>query len=232
MKKIIGVVTISVFVLIIGILILVETINRKYEINITSVDGKVELYFGKIGAKKEIGQTTYQVHSFNIGESLSLWEDVIKQQPGYLYSIDSENRVCKEETGKYLLCQDGHYFLITLSSDNSSVVIVRELVFELSFWKPLEYFGFVLMPFTGDKHIGSDNCSFKWEDTVGLKSFDDLVEFYKRVDKKFYQINNDKTISLYSDDSQMDTPLVIMELNEEGIILKFAADCNISLFDR
>lgn len=66
MKKAIGVLAVTIFVLIIGILLVLKLTDRKYDIFIPSVDGEVNLYFGKVGADNKIGQTTYQVHGFTL----------------------------------------------------------------------------------------------------------------------------------------------------------------------
>lgn len=219
MKRILLVMTVAGFALIIGVLVMVNVINKKCDVAIPSVDGEAELVFEKTGAKKSIGQTTYQVHSFTVAEAVSLWKDVIKDHRGYLYSLDPNNRKSNEETGEYLLCQEGHYFLLSVKNTDAKVT---ELVFETSVSEPEYYFGFVLLPFAGITGISTDNNCFKWSDTVGLTCFDDLVEFYGRVDKKLYQIDYvDKEISLFPGDPQVKTPLVVLTVKDDELVLEF-----------
>ena len=99
---------------------------------------------------------------------------------------------------------------------------VTELVFEISVSEPEYYFGFVLLPFAGITGISTDNSCFTWSDTVGLTCFDDLVEFYGRVDKKLYQIDyDDKKISLFPGDPQVKTPLAVLTVKNDELVLEF-----------
>lgn len=216
MKKVLVIVFAVVGILAVYVYIVCYAINRKYDVSIMSVDKKTILQFDNIAQQDRLGQTSYQRYNFVLAENVFLWEDVIKDHPGYLYSLDDDNKQCSEETGRYILCQDGHYFYMRLQDGNK--VFVTEMVFEVCYSESDFFMDFFLLPLVDIKAVSEGDNHFEWKNTAGLTSFEDLVEFYNRTDPKLFTIDSEKkSITLYSRDTRVKTPLAEISVSSDGI---------------
>ncbi len=216
MKKVLVIVFAAVGILAVCVFIVYYAINRKYDVSIMSVDKETILQFDNIAQQDRLGQTSYQRYNFVIAENVSLWEDVIKDHPGYLYSLSDDNKRCSGESGRYILCQDGHYFFMRLQDGNK--VFVTELVFEVSYSEPDFFMDFSLLPLVDIRSISKGENSYEWKNTAGLTSFEDLVEFYNRTNSKLFTVDHEKkSITLYSEDARVKTPLAEISVSSDGI---------------
>ncbi len=180
-----------------GVLIFHLLKKEKYDVSHTTLDEQVTLTLNDL-ADSEPWRNQGQVHytAFTVEDIKDLSEKV-KKSPYYIYTVDYKDKPESNIEEGYLFCKDGHYFYMTVEKD---YVYLRDLVSSAyyyeythdSFFLPVIYH-----PADSNYFYFSDETQsyyFMWSETVGLKSFDDLKEYYSRIDSGTCDILSDKIL--------------------------------------
>ncbi len=161
--------------------------SRPMDVELWSIDGKVCFRLENATTKKpiQIGDFYYEFYS---RPGRNLYNDCVKDHPGYLYSVDAQGRRLKGEAETYVFCVEGHYFCVQASDTGAS--------YHEMFGEYAPNYGFpvvVQLPLPEQFLYSRDylNCVLRipWTETVGLTSFEDLKEFYSRIDEDYFRVD-------------------------------------------
>ena len=182
----------------IGVLVFLCRLNRSFDVRCISFDKTSELVFENVTRKDEQRWGAYE-YAFYPKDPENFFEDYVKQNPAYVYSVDENNCRSKEETGTYIFCTNHRYYSVI--DYNGELFTYREL----QNIKPnIGHYinggpgGYIITPLRNEDYIQyqDQEMDFRpWSDTFGLSSFEDLVEFYKRTGDNMFMVNErEKTI--------------------------------------
>lgn len=190
MKKKTVIVSVCVLLLIgiaAGLLLLKNALGKRYDFVLRSVDNTSSIEFEgvcKTNPEKNMGDVAYKAQ---LADEDSFYEEHVRNNPAFLYSVDDRNAAADTETGKYLFFKDDHYYYITVENGNiygaelSAVVYYENSEYDFDTL-------FTLMPFIGKTHIGGGFGSISKEPVEldlnmvpGVNSFEELTAFYGRV---------------------------------------------------
>lgn len=194
----------------ISVLICIKVIGKKQDVALESADHTATLCFEQ-ATKEDFVRTSTFAYRFKPVDGADIYQEYIVNNADYLYSVNANNEQCKEETGVYLLCINQRYFLI---SEYNDWVRYEELI-QCSQTDEGDY----ITPVRSEFSSAYDDTMIPWEWTVGLHSFDDLVEFYSRVQDQLYEVDSENQtiyLSTWNGGSWGDK-IVVMKAEEEGI---------------
>ncbi len=114
----------------------------------------------------------------------------------FLYSFSGRNHAEDTSLNSFLLYQNGHYFVMRKGSDSDKrdAIVLSELITCVEVPRPENgdvFTGYLYLPMTFSTRINLlEFSSFSFGDTIGINSFDELAEFYSRIDSKYYKIDS------------------------------------------
>ncbi len=188
-------------------------IGAERDIVFYSKDGTAELKF-ESASNSDSYQVRDLTYCFDLSKKRNLYNDYIKTNPGYLYSLDEKFQITSGETDRYVLNIQNRYFYVELKEEK---VWHKELIG--GFYPPDTRGGVVISPLYDIDGFEYESINtYKWNETVGLSSFDDLVKFYQRVEDDLYIVdaeNNDIYLSLY--DGEWYSKGVKIHATDEGV---------------
>ncbi len=187
MKKITIIFIVLVASIALSSFIFYKSINRKFDLTLQSIDGKVKYTFGKIcnDEPKAISDFSYEC----VISNLSLDKLFTDKFEGDLVYLDDDNNTSTKVNKRCYICVDNHYFYFEICGENK--LIYRELI--AGFYPENSEGGVMISPFYDKEGLMWEQQNIlSWNDTVGLNSFEDLVEFYKKTDSSLYEINEEK----------------------------------------
>ncbi len=194
----------------------------KYDVTLVSFDGKASVTMEHISDRNKLTPTGFSIYSFALTDCVDFYSDYIITNSNYLYSLDGEANITGGETGRYVLHSDGRYFYYTQSGIQ---VVCRELY--CGFFHPELVNLYTVSPFYAVESFSWQTpTEYKWSDTIGLKSFEDLVKFYERTESEHYRIDSEnKTIylSLY-DGNTWYKDMATMKATDNGVEVALILD--------
>ena len=211
MKKIVIAVGAIILSILVGIVVFTFFTKGKDDVSFTSADNKVNITFkdvtkeGTNGQPGQIGFSPYDKDNF--------YSEYIKSNTDFLhYAVDSNN-VDNEDDSVYVLLKGGHYFFLQCGSDGA--ILYDGL--RACYTGENEYV--TNLPYMND-FSASEVTTVEWSETVGMNSYEDLLEYYGRLDDSLYKVADDeKTIylSIYNkfEDKWMDSGAKIT-ITEKG----------------
>lgn len=165
--------------------------NRPMDVEIWSIDGKACFRLENATTKKpiQIGDFYYEFYS---RPGRNFFNDCVKDHLGYLYSVDAQGRRLKGEAETYVFCVEGHYFCVNTSDTGSAY---HEMFGEYAPYNRRVFPVVAEFPFS-EKFIYTKDFNdyvlrVPWTETVGLTSFEDLKEFYSRIDEDYYSVDEE-----------------------------------------
>ena len=168
------------------------------DVKLTGFDGQECIVFEKAAAFTDKNGNRKLFVPYEPGT----FEKYIHNSEYYLYSIAEDGSRSDTDTGKYLLYRDNRYFIVEHSSyikvtsyDDS----IEETPYECYYYDELyaqnyvpssKETQYVFIPAIIDNKLLRDDSTFvKWSDTAGLSSFEDLKEYYKNIEDKYYSFD-------------------------------------------
>lgn len=231
---------ILIVLLIAAIAIFAYIMKKTRDVELVSYNGyesNVIITLENAAASKSRGMDNMMRRKFT-PRNINIFEKCIKGKDFYLYSIEEDGSRSQNETGRYLLYKDYHYFLVErcdyteVDGTPSTLYYYTEL--QVNVWNPEDKGDdvdkMVYLPIMIEKGaIASDvPVFFKWSDTVGLSNFEDLKEYYSRLDDKTYSIDEEnKCITLNSAD-EGNLGVADLYATDEGITLVIGNNINFS----
>lgn len=182
----------SVFspVLLLGIGAAVFYVSVSDDLKYTSIYTK-EGFTLKDIAGSQIRYAGEDGYSFAVKDGASVYDSVAAAD-GYLYSLDSKGGKTKEDTGMFLLHKNNTYVYVDYRGGDTCYI--AEPV-----WAGL-YFPYA-------KYANDDKAKeeyYEWDRLMGIRSFEDLVEYYRGIDSALYKVDEaNKLVFLRSSNSQL-----------------------------
>ena len=221
--------------LVISVAIFAYAIKKTRDVEIVSRDEKAVIILDSAAANKKRKMESYYRYRF-IPKN-NLYKRCVFNNKAYLYSIEADGSRSLNETGKYLLYKDNRYFLVetedyievdgtpsTAGYYTELLVIFRKITdSETVSYQSNEIF----LPVLINKGVieSNDPVFFKWSDTVGLTSFEDLKEYYTRIEDDFYSVDEEKKCIVLNNFEQYHFD----DNNAKGVAELYATDEGITL---
>lgn len=167
----------------ISIFVIKKVSNKTYQFVVKSCDNEVEFVLCEEVKDKPSGSTPWD-YSCNI-ENLSFKSIIEKNEQYNPIYIDEKGNEVAQETNRAILNVEGRIFLASVIEENSLECIELYKRFEIP--NSESYVGFSCPVFDGnDIYLASDKVNtFSLDKLIGVKSFDQLVEFYNKTNLKF-----------------------------------------------
>lgn len=172
------------------------------DVILQSVDGKVEFGFESITNEKTWSNGDFEI-SFHLMPEINFYEKYVKNNEFYVEDIQQEG---------YLFCKEGHYFYVEYLE---RTLTISELVGGF-YANGTEYY--VKLPYSSGLAWAETNF-LPYDELVGIDTYTDLLEFYKRTNGNEYvidEINNTVYLSMYSFGEMLDKGVKIVA-TDEGI---------------
>lgn len=211
MKKIVILVISAIMIIMVGVILYRIYVNQKEDVILESVDGYVSFGFEKITSERRWKNGDNRI-SFKIDEETNFYDDYIKGMPDFVAFIDENNNIVDKKTSKYLFCKEEHYFYVV---HNKNVVTIYELT--SGFYASTDDYN-VYLPYYEALAYAQENV-LKYDELIGVKSYEDLIKFYERIDDDSYYIDEENSIiylSLYNGVRNIEKGAVV-EIEEDGI---------------
>ena len=218
MKKKIIFATSLIFVIVLGVIGFKMLVDKKEDVVLESVDEKTEFAFKEITKERTWKNGDYRI-CFKLAEDIDFYNEYIKDNLDFISFIDGSGNISKEKTDNYLFCKDEHYFYVT---NDDFDVIIYELI--SCFYTDIDAY-YVYVPFVGELvHNEVNNISY--DQLIGVKSFEDLVEYYKRIPSDNYIIDEENQ-TIYLTLNSLDRKI------EKGCVVKITdAGLDITLMEK
>ena len=193
------IVAILVAFVVIAVAVFAYVIKKTHDVEIVSRDEKAVIILENAAKSQKRYMENYIRRRFPARNNL--FEGSIQNNEAYLYSIEEDGSRSQNETGKYLLYKNHRYFLIDRSDyvnedgTQSNLYYYTELL--VNTWrtsdKGKDLDNEVFLPVLIEKGCieSNDPVFFKWSDTVGLSSYEDLKDYYGRIEDDFYSIGEE-----------------------------------------
>lgn len=192
------------------------------DVEIISTDGTTK--FTLENATYEDTTSAPYALTFRISDINTFYSNFVENNPYYIYTLNGDGSRCRGEGELYFFCKDGHYFYLDMGNVYADLV---EAVIEINTW---EQWYAMISPFLEQSISASKDVFFAWEDTWGLLSFADLVEFYERTSPEHYRVD-EAAQSIYVDmykpsyaDSGWLKEAVTLSVVENGVVLSVSPE--------
>lgn len=188
-------------------------------VEIISTDGTTKFTL-EDATYEEIKSAPFSLN-FRIGNINTFYVSLVESKPYYLYTLNEDGSRCREEGDFYLFCKDGHYFYLDMGNVYADLV---EAVMEIN----TRGKGYVMIsPFSEPSLRAAKDVFFSWEDTWGLFSFEDLVEFYERTAPEHYRVDEAAKsihVDMYEPDGGWLKEAVTLSAAENGVVLSVRSE--------
>ena len=213
--------------LVISVAIFAYAIKKTRDVEIVSRDEKAVIILDNAANSQKRYMENIVRRRFSARNNI--FEGSIHNNEAYLYSVEEDGSRSQNETGKYLLYKNHRYFLIDRSDyDNedgsqSNLYYYTELL--VNTWRTSDrgkdLDNNVFLPVLIKKSCveSNDPVFFKWSDTVGLTSFEDLKEYYKRIEEDFYSIEEENKCIVLNGFNKSVKSAAKLYATDEGITL-------------
>lgn len=167
----------------ISIFVIKKVSNKTYQFVVKSCDNEVEFVLCEEVKNKPSGSTPWD-YSCKI-ENLSFKSIIEKNEQYNPIYIDEKGNKVAQETNRAILNVEGRIFLASVIEENNLECIELYKRFEIP--NSESDVGFSCPVFDGtDIYLVSDKVNtFSLDKLIGVKSFDQLVEFYNKTNLKF-----------------------------------------------
>ena len=217
-----------VFILIVAVVIVtVLNVRKNRSVVIMSYDKQATIVLENVVdyRPKMIPQNLRNRFTSN---NINVFKKCIRKNEAYLYSIEEDGSRSQNETGKYLLCKDHRYFVIERNDhvdsngkNQTGYYVTQAFVAVSRLYETYQHHVFFPVVIEDGVLDYKDPVFFKWSDTVGLNSFEDLKEFYGRIEDEYYSIDeNEKSITLHSAFIKGAYDVLKLHADEDGITIE------------
>lgn len=211
---------ITVTLVVVGVIIVDYCLNRIYDVKVVSIDGEANISFNDVTHEKQDNYYEFYYFCefifFPIEEN-SFYEKHIVSNPNYLYTAEENNNLREEDNEKtYVFMNNNHYFFIR--QEDMGVVIYDGM----RSWENDGFTFAVHMPCVED-FFDKVEVFVPWEASVGLSSYEDLLNYYSRLSDTVYEIDDqNKTLylSIYNESLGWMDSGVKLEASEMGFKIK------------
>lgn len=214
-----------------GLLVVKFILGKRYDFVLTSIDGNSSFCIREICKSEPVRNMGFRAYTAELADPESFFENCVCEDPCYLYSVDSENRESKSETGNYLFFKDNSYYYLSVRDGK-----IYGCDLALTVWYYVEgdqYGAYSYFPFIKrDSHIqggygdlGYETTKFTWKEAPGIGSFDELVDFFKRIQDFPCVIDADAktiTVPLIDNNAEGQNLIIgkaVMVADEDGVTL-------------
>ena len=212
MKK--RIIIISIIIVLVAVLLIIIfrfAKGKRYDVTVTSYDGKTEFTLKGL-AKNEPTESVYYMDGidFYVKNKREVIRAVTHHE-GYLYAFTKKGvRTEPKNAQGFLFIENGRYFVLKyingepngkyFISTNDNHMMLMELRTVI---KDYPYKGYAILPIASwfARELEPDGTySIDWMYACGIHSFEDMVEFYERTDSRFYEVDyENRMIKVYMD---------------------------------
>lgn len=211
-KKILSVIIVLGVVLLIGGSVFYLSI--KDDIRYSTKYTKEDFVIKNVAASQLKLEAPYSF-MFRVKDGASVY-DAVSAMDEYKYSVDETGNRSNSNTGSFLLHKNNTYLLVKDSYGGDCSV--REPI--------LEDFYF---PFTGldnerERDLIPWTKTFGWDQLAGIRTFEDLAEYYKGIDPELYRVVDEtKTILVKRTSAGQDDPFVAqISVKGDGVEVNYS----------
>ena len=172
--------------------------SDKFDVSLTSYDGEVTFLLAEAADEKPWNnQGPVKYAGFTALDRLELYQKCL-DSPYYIDTVYFTDIASGKPNEGYLFCKDEHYFIITPGEDER--YCLKDVLCEVFYYEggDLECFLPILYhPADAGTLYYSDEIStyhYKWEQTLGLRNFEELADYYKRLDPDTYKIDEENSM--------------------------------------
>lgn len=182
---------ITVVLVVVGVAVVDNYLNRIYDAKFVSADGETGINFEKV-SKDEVEQIWGSMGFYPI-DNETFYEKYIADNPKYLYSAEvSREFFLREKFNEklYVFVNEKHYFFV--KHGDLGVTVYDGMCFLST-----ENYSFNAHIPCVDDFSGKEETFVPWEDSVGLSSYEDLLVYYSRLSDEMYRVDEEnKTLYL------------------------------------
>lgn len=157
--------------------------------------------------------------------NINIFKKCIRNNEAYMYSIEEDGSRSQNETGKYLLYKDHRYFVVerhdhTDSKGKSGTVYycIQPMVDTCRLQEYVGHLVFLPVVVEDNKIVSDDPLFFKWSETLGISDFEELKEFYLRIEDDYYTVDEENKCIILNSASTLGTKSVArIYASDEGI---------------
>lgn len=205
----------SVIVAAVILILIIRPTEREGDLTLKSYDGTTEITIEEVSREAADNNGRHMARC-KVNRSKDFFGTHVKKNEYFVGSIDPNGFFIpaseKRETGYYILLKNNHYFCLIYEN---GYAILTELTAIVRIEGAIYY-----MPFPSDLELEYDQVNdLDFATLTGVGSFEELVEYYKRLKDDYYLVDNvNKTITvrLLKDGEPSDKTMVI-SLTENGI---------------
>ncbi len=217
--------------------------SDKFDVSLTSYDGEVIFLLAEAADEKPWNnQGPVKYAGFTALDRLELYQKCL-DSPYYIDTVYFTDIASGKPDEGYLFCKDEHYFIITPGEDER--YYLKDVVCEAYYFHyggmgcflPVLYHPADRNELSCTNEI--DSFCLKWDQTLGLKNYDELISFYARLDPETYMIDAEsRRIFIKNFDKFMNEPIVwseqyamVIDNDDEGIKISFLEDFSMIIRD-
>ena len=191
------------------IVVIVCAVLKSEDVTFESVDGEVKLVF-EDATRINTWKNGDNSISFKLDSGVNFYKSYIRNKFNDVRFLDKDNNFTSSVTDKYIFIENGHYFSV---SQTDRAVTVSELVCGF-YTGETEYY--VCLPYNGGLAWAEIN-TISFDELYGVKSIEDLISFYEKIDSVKYHVDKERSIisvSMYS----------FGDVIEDGVLIKVTED--------
>ena len=193
-----------------------------------------ELFTIKDIAETDPHMVAHYCCGFTVIDGASVY-DAVSKTDEYLYSFDATGGKSKEDTGMFLLHKNNTYvFVISDATEKNTCYIGEPILEGVYFPKWFDINEIISKGLEAEPDSTEMKERFEWNRLIGIRSFEDLVEYYHGIDPGLYEVDEaNKLVFLRGGLSQSDDPFqAVIKADDTGVTYVPLSDSNDTMYSR